>query len=276
MPNILTKLKDWIEERSPKHYSFLLAIPIIFLIVGFFIWNIYLYSFGFVEDELLRAKFISAGFFFFIFSFALWVILYTFLDLVSFIFSSIQKLVRYFIKFVQYDVNSKISLPYGRILIFIILAMGWFIFYIFWIFPILPPAFGGGQPRSISLTANEKAMPILNSLEIKLAEGATYQTENLCIVHEDTQGIYVIRENRILMLNSSLFQGFGSLVGVRAIHEQTCIKYAKQRSLEGVYFSYILFKTQVENLFGEVFGYPEKVFDIVIIENQPPDPRVSK
>ena len=58
-----------IEEISPKRYSVILVVPVIFLILGYLIWNIYLYTFGFIDNELIRGTFILVGFFFSLFTF---------------------------------------------------------------------------------------------------------------------------------------------------------------------------------------------------------------
>jgi len=273
MSNLFKRLKKWIENYSPQSYSLLLAVPIIFLIIGFFIWNTYLYSFGFIEGELLKAKFISAGLCFILslpIIWTIWIVLkkiynLIFLKLLNKIykltilkFPKLTKSTKHITKSTTSLINRKRFLY----IIFIILSFAWFIFYVYFIFPILPSLIGGGQPRSVSLIANKETMPILESLEIDLAEGAIHQTENLCIVHENAQGVYVIRDDRILMLDRSLFQGFGSLGGIRAVHEQKCIEYTKQRTRESFIWSCMLFIAQIRNLIAEIFGYPKIFFNI--------------
>lgn len=238
--NVTKKMIALIETYSPVRYSVLLGLPIFGLIVGFFIWNIYLSSLGFFEDELLRAKFILSGFLFFFVTLFLWLLL------------------RIVFKILFCFKKEKIKIPQ---FLFPLLGILWLMFYTIFLFPVLPNFIGGGQPRSLSLIAEEDNLKILNSLEIKLAGGATYQTENLCITHENSRTIYILRENRILALDKSLIQGFGSLPGIKSINEQMCIEYAQSWSRQGLIFSFILFRTSFTNLFRSILGKPEIYFD---------------
>jgi hypothetical protein len=251
------KIKIWVEINSPKNYSIILIIPITLYIFGFLIWNTYLYSFGFSETEILKAQFITTGFAFFLFSFLLWLVIRVFIIF----WLVLKRIIRLFLKSID---KFKITLPYDiKIFLSLCIVLFWMLFYVGYIFPILPQILGGGQPRSVSLISESK-MQVLNSLGIELGAGATHQTENLCIIHENERGIYVIREDRILMIERSLFQGFGSLGGERSVHEQHCIQYAIYGCRKGIYFSLMLLpKIQIKNLFAPIFGYDKEYFNIV-------------
>src|SRR3989338_6741110 len=69
------------EFKNKYHYLCYLSRTLHRIYVGtlrFTIWNIYLFTFGFIEDEILRAKFILSGFFFLLASF----IVFSYLNLI--------------------------------------------------------------------------------------------------------------------------------------------------------------------------------------------------
>lgn len=192
------KILEFIQKNSVA----LALLPIILLVVGFFIWDIYLYMLGFLEYEILRAKFIISGLIFFLIAFAL-------LQFTLWVF-----------KFKTLD---KPLFKFIRIPILLI----WIFFYSIFIHPMIPSFLGGGQPRALSLITSKETMVALNSLDIKNGEGGQYQTENLCVVHENSKGIYILKENRILMLDKSLFEGLVSLPGIKKFIELDCNRLAR-------------------------------------------------
>jgi len=239
----LKQIKKFIETYSPRAYSIILAAPVGVLILGFIIWNIYLYSFGSIEDEILRAKFILSGFTFCVISYFLWRIAKFIVNIFSILLN----------KVIKYKEKEKTG-ERGFRLIHALIALIWIFFYTLFIFPVIPVIFGGGQPRSLSLIATAESMSVLNSLEIQKGIGADYQTENLCIVHENSHAVYILREDRILSLDRSLFQGLGSLPGIKSFHEQQCIEYAYAWSVQGTFFSIILVFINIVNKTKEVFS----------------------
>lgn len=248
----LKTLNNILEEYSPENYSVLLALPILLLVIGFLIWNFYLYSFGFIEDEILRTKFIPTGLCFVVTSLFFW-----------FILNLIKKTVFNFLEKEKIECSIFSCCYSARLFLNILIITIWFSFYLFYVFPILPSVLGGGQPRALSLLVVDKeSLSALNSLNIHLATGAINQTENLCIVHENSQGIYVIRKDRILMLDRSLFRGFGSLGGIRVEQEQECIRNAVGRFHEGSSLSIILLVSQVSNLVSYLIGQEQYFFQI--------------
>ncbi|MFA5841889.1 MAG: hypothetical protein WC835_02950 [Candidatus Paceibacterota bacterium] len=223
-------LKAKIVEYSPDQYSIILVFPIVLLIAGFFVWNIYLYTLGFTNDDILRSRFILTGLLFLFVSF--------------FVFRLILKKVRV-----------SIAIP----LFFI-----WMVFYSVFLFPILPLFLGGGQPISLSLVATPENMKTLKSLSIQGGDGAPNQTENLCIAHEGSSGaVYVLRSDRVFLIDRSLFNGFGSLPGAKSyIIEPACIAYALSWSAQGLVSSLALFLkgivlsvTVFSSIFLKLFGF---------------------
>jgi len=282
--NPILKFTRFIQKYSPSRYSLLLAIPAACLIFGFTIWNIYLFTFGFIEDEILRAKFILSGFFFLLASF----IVFSYLNLIwSLIKWIIKLLFHLFIFIIIFSLNKlvwtekaqfilqKIRGLAGRFLYpgfknlwdvikptlvigFIIL---WIIFYTLFVFPIMPAVTGGGQPRALSIITKSNA-DVVDSFGINLGDGADYQTVNVCVVHENSHYIYVLRNDRILAFDKSLIDGFVSLPGQKSVYEQSCIQQAYSWSKTGFWFSWILFKTSFGNLLREALGLPKIIFDI--------------
>lgn len=249
MNNFYKKLVKFIEESSPQRYSLLLAVPIIFLIVGFLIWNFYLFVLGFVEGEILRAKFITTGAFFAIFSF----LVFTFFSfLADVIVLFIKWFARIYLKKTEW--KKRESRPNSGVQT-ISLFLLWFFIYTFGIFPSLPLVLGGGQPRSVALIANMEDIRTLSSIDIRLPEGSTVQTESLCVVHENSDGIYVLRNNRILMIKNSLYDGLVSLPGVvKFSNEQLCKRSIREWITQGMIFTLISLVTDVTNLFRALFA----------------------
>lgn len=253
---IAKNIKTFIEEHSPSSYSAVLVVPVLFLIFGFLIWNTYLYTFGVIEEDILRGQFIMTGFLFLFLS----LLVVTVIDLIR---RFLKWLYQIIISPVVSYINNKISKesvfkkgikdffslsPMFKISFCITISFLWFVFYVVGIFPFIPAAMGGGQPRSISLLASEVTMPMLNSLGLAKGEGAVYQTVNVCVVNEDSQGVTILLDDRVLRIDHFLYNGFGSLPGLSAIAEQKCVIYAHNWSVQGLIFSSMLFETSFINL----------------------------
>lgn len=269
MKKSLSTFREIIEDVSPKHYSIVLAIPVLFLVTGFLVWNIYLYNFGFVEDSLIRGKFILAGIVFYVIT----TLFFAFLMVIGFSFALIVKLVFNLISglFGQELKNKILNFlrelfdfeTFGNITGACVLFFIWLIIYTVYIFPMIPGVFGGGQPRSVSLVATADTLSILTSLGIQRGEGATYQTANLCIVHENEQGIYVLLGDRVIMLKNSLFEGFSALPGIKSVYEQNCILIAREWSIQGFVFSRLLIQTELQNIWRALKNEPQQYFSVV-------------
>ncbi len=198
--NYAKKVVKSLEEYSPKRYSLLLVVPIIFLIIGFFIWNIYLFSFGFLEGEILRAKFILTGLVFSIFTLYASLVYKFTAGALNFLKKTFLAQVRFVVRFSssffplspflnrEIKLNFLMSITYWSIVGF--LTTWWFIIYVAYIFPIIPGSLGGGRPRALSLFADSEKMRMLNSIQVKVGDGADFQTENVCVVHENSQSIF--------------------------------------------------------------------------------------
>ncbi|MBI4778867.1 hypothetical protein HY797_00235 [Candidatus Falkowbacteria bacterium] len=253
----IKKIKKFIEYYSPNNYSIILVFPIILLILGFIIWSVYLFGFGFQEDEILKIKYILCGISFLLVTVIIWIIIKLILKAILWTitrFNKVRDIIENFKNNFK-DKNKFINIFY------IILFLIWLLsVYPIFIFPVVPFVLGGGQPRAVSLVANQETMPILNSLDINKAEGAKHQTENICIVHENSHDILILRENRILMLEKSLFQGFGRLPDRGSVVEQMCVEFAYRWSYRGFYFSKLLFETNITNLIKNLFGISKSWF----------------
>ena len=157
--NIFKKIVGGIEKYSPINYSIVLVLPVIFLIFGFLICNIYLYVFGFSESEILKAKFILSGLIFSLLTLGVLSILELIVSLINFFLkyvghfldfisshsysvSEFRKNVQKFIFFLRHNIHIKVLLI-GNLFCFILL---WIFFYTLSIFPIIPSVLGGGQP----------------------------------------------------------------------------------------------------------------------------------
>lgn len=283
---LFKKLIKLIEDYSPRKYSIVLALPVFGLIFGFFIWNIYLFNFGFLEEELLRAKFILSGAIFLIVTSIIVVFFILIYDAIIFLCKlswkflnwsreklknakRVDKILLFLSKVPISYFCEKAKILMGQFLkreifylAYVLLFLFWLVFYTIYLFPIVPALVGGGQPRSISLLATSPNMQVLNSLGIVKGEGADYQTENLCVVHENSHSVYILRNDRVLMLDRSLIHGFGSLPGKKSIYEQDCIQYARSWSLQGYQVSKLLFITSITNLVRQLFGLSQIRFDI--------------
>ena len=138
------------------------------------------------------------------------------------------------------------------------LSVVWLLVYSIFLFPVLPLFIGGGQPRSMSLLANDENIKILNSLNISLATGGTHQTENVCVAYESAENIIIMRPDRVLSLKKSLIDGFGSLPGKRAEFEQECVRFASTWAKQGSFFGIIQNLLALYNLFlAGHFGLPD-------------------
>lgn len=263
----------FIEQYSPRNYSLVLVVPVVFLILGFLIWNAYLYTFGFVEGDVLKAKFILAGFTFSLATLYLVVFL-------TQVFYALKKGWKILLRFTKFICSPVLQIPILRAVInqehlryvyqlflisfFTLLTLFWLWFYSFYLFPIIPTFLGGGQPRSISLLVNKENMSLLTSLQVKTGDGADFQTENLCVVHENDNIILILRDDRVLAIDKSRLFGIGSLPGAKAMFEQHCTNLAYEWSQAGGYFTYVLLRTNLSNLIRGITGQPLIEFTIQI------------
>lgn len=258
----IKKFKIFIEDHSPQSYSVILAIPVILFALGLFMWGIYLYTFGLHVNELLRSQFILTGLCFVLFT----ITIVGLLDTVVEICNKLGRLlirIPYFITFIRLWAKMSPSIVEFKSVLYTVIFIVWFLFYLFNIFPSLPLYLGGGQPRAVSLLVAKDNMAILNSLAISSGEGATFQTENLCVIYDDSQWIYIVRSDRIIALKQDLISGFSSLPGPNAVMEQGCTLSALAWSHQGLSFSNLLFETNLENILRRIFGMPQKGFNII-------------
>ncbi len=198
-------------------------------VIGFIIWNIYLYSLGFVEDDLLRARFIFTGFFFLAWSAVI----------------AIIPARRYggFTKLIVHIISHKIS--------WAIYLLLWLIFYSLIIFPMWPLGWGGGQPRALSIIGDKEYLDRLNTFGIVMAEGAEFQTANICVAYESSEMVVVLLENRVLRLNQSDIGGLAALPGAKETYmEPRCINLAHSWALTGFISSILLL---LRGLLGLIF-----------------------
>lgn len=228
------KIFDWLVQIFKDNKGLSLSlIPIIFLVLGFFIWNIYLYTLGFVEDEIIRARFIITGLLF-------TVVTLLFLFILKILWKFLNKIYCHAKDFGWVFIKIKEKTPQAYFGGVTILLLVWLVFYSVYMFPSLPLVFGGGQPRALSLLAVNDNLKLLKSLEIIGGDNASNQTENVCVAYESNNRIIVLRRDRILAINRSVIEGFGSLPGLKDVFiEPTCVNYARDWSRRG-FFSQLL------------------------------------
>ncbi|MBI4119880.1 MAG: hypothetical protein HY454_00235 [Parcubacteria group bacterium] len=237
----LENLVKSVEKYSPSKYSVVLILPVFTLIAGFLVWSIYLYSLGFIENDLLRTRFILTGILFI----AMTYIVYS---LVKVIFRLVRKVAGRIIS--SFDSNNRKFLGY-----FLLLLL-WLVIYSVLLFPKLPLVIGGGQPKAIALVANKDNISLLQSIDFILADGATHQTENICVAYEGADNLIILRENRIVSLDKSIINGFVSLPGKNAELEQGCIFLASQWSWKGFLSSIYLSISTIYNSFARLLNLP--------------------
>ena len=81
-----------------------------------------------------------------------------------------------------------------------------------YIFPYISQAYGGGQPRLISLITTEQEISYLKILGVKNA--SNIQTENLCVAYENQDIIVFFLQDRVVGLKRDNIKGYGSLPSV--------------------------------------------------------------
>lgn len=214
----LKNLIESIERYSPKNYSIILILPFFILTVGFLIWSIYLYSLGFIINDLIRTRFILTGILFVIITYVIYSL----------------------IKIVYAKVGSSIGGNNSKLLFFVFLSFSWLLIYSILLFPKLPLVIGGGQPKALALIMNTEGIKLLRSFNFDLPEGAEYQTGNICLAYEGIENLIILREDRVISLDKSLVKGFINLPGINATHEQVCISFASQWSWKGFWASVLL------------------------------------
>lgn len=172
------------------------ALFIFCLVCGFFIWNIYLSRLGFFEYQIIQTRFVLTGLAFLVFlvcAGGLVMVLGKFLSMCAYFSHS------------QFLDSFSIYVFFYLGLIFLILFFP--IFY----FPMLSPALGGGQPRMLSIIADEKEIQYLAQFGVRIAKGSSIQTVNYCIAYENDAKIVVLLKNRVLELKKENIKGFSSL-----------------------------------------------------------------
>jgi hypothetical protein len=183
--------------------------------IGFLIWEVYLFCLGYVENNILQARFILTGLLFCLVSLVVYAAVY---GVVFVLFKLLNFFVGYF--------NKKIPTPNLKdpfLLIYI--GFFWFLFYSVFLFSYIPLLIGGGQPHLLSLVTNDDGLKILKSLNIQQGTGAQYQLENACVAYENNEQIIILRNDRILSLSlkGANIIGLVSLPGaVNLIYEPQC------------------------------------------------------
>lgn len=177
-------------------------------IFGFLIWNIYLYGFGFKEDNLMQTRFIYTGLSFVLITTP---ILYIFYLLFIFLIEQINK------KFLKHII----------MYVIFILSIIYIFFFTYFIFTRLPVGFGGGRPRSLSMLANIDELSYLSSFGINLAQGSKTQTINVCIAYDNNEQIIVLLNDRILQIKNDKINGLSNLPGISVGLSRNCSELAR-------------------------------------------------
>lgn len=166
---------------------FISLFSIVAYIAGFFIWNIYLNSFGFMEYDIIQTRFVLTG--------AVFLILFLLTLLV----------IDYFINiFKKIDIKKHIF--YISLIVAIIIIV-----YANNIFPLIPSVWGGGKPWRLSIISTETEIDYLVNFGIKRGDGSRVQTENLCLAYENKDIVLILLDDRIIEIKKEFIKGFGSL-----------------------------------------------------------------
>lgn len=227
-----------VEKHSPKRYSIILILPIFTLVAGFLVWSVYLYSLGFIVNDLIRTRFILTGILFIVITFFVYVL---------------TKILLRLLKIVVKKVGDSA---------FIFLSLIWLLIYSVLLFPKLPFVIGGGQPKALALVTTRDGLELLRSFNFDVPEGAEYQTGNICLAYEGIEDLIILRDDRVMSLDKSLIHGFVSLPGPNATNEQDCISYASQWSRKGLLSSFILSISTIYNSFASFLNLPKLRFNI--------------
>ncbi len=245
-----TKFKNlikFLENHSPTRYSIILILPIITFITGFFIWNIYLYSLGFILDgidNLLKTRFILTGILFILITLLLGTI--------------VVKIKNKLFALTKKKKSSHNVLRFTLITLFLFF---WFLIYSIGLFPNLPLVIGGGQPKVLGLIINEDNFESsLKTLDIKIVDGGKHQTENLCLAYESPENLIILKETRIILLDRSLINGFVSLPGPNSTIEQDCVLRASFWAFKGFYSGFVLSIFSIYNSFIATLLRQEKFY----------------
>ncbi|QQG42394.1 MAG: hypothetical protein HYW15_02680 [Candidatus Giovannonibacteria bacterium] len=251
--NLIVKI---LESKNLVLYFSIISITL--LVFGFVIWNVYLYTLGFIEDEIIKARFIITGFFFFFLTIILFSILKVLGKLLSYFFINIYCHANDFGLFFK-KIGERMFKSLWLEFVFLFLII-WIIIYSVYIFPSIPLVIGGGQPRSLSFLVSDKGLGLLKSLEIKMGANAPNQTENICIAYEGSNKVIILREGRVLAINRDLIEGFGSLPGFKdVVLEPNCVAYARAWSRQGLSSQLKVFVTAIFNKTTNTLGIPIRV-----------------
>ncbi|MFA5133952.1 MAG: hypothetical protein WC459_04085 [Patescibacteria group bacterium] len=189
---------DKIKEILKIISAFIGVIIIVPMVIGFFIWNIYLAKLGFWENDLIKTRFIITG------------ILFSglFLMVLFGIFKILPSVKNWILE--------NFHKPFVILLIVIILLVGidyyvrnWFVYF--------PLSLGGGEPRAISfLMETEEQLERLNKANlgvIKVA-GSTLETNKLCLLYENKDDI-IIAVPKLININNEPVKDISRIISFR-------------------------------------------------------------
>ncbi len=167
-------------------HSYWLPFGFLVYTCGFFIWNIYLSSFGFFEYNLIQIRYLSAGL-----AFSLPAIFIV--GISRFLY---RKNIRGNFRFVISGLS-------------ILGVIGWgLIFYN--VFPWIPQYLGGGKPIPTMLIGNPDQIDFLSNFEIKIAENGggkrSVQTLPVCLLYQNDK--YVLFFNSLISTSTKEHFGF--------------------------------------------------------------------
>jgi hypothetical protein len=195
-------------EKNDLTNKFLAVFKIIYpfgilsFVVGFLVWNVYLYYLGFSEYEIIQTRFIFTG-----------VLPLILIIIIASLFTKIPFLKKHIIV---------LSFIAGLVIIFL---------YAQYLFFYIPSWMGGGQPRFLSIVADNQDINFLARFGIKKVEPdekQPVQTQNLCIAYENKSFVILLLKDRILQIDKNYFKGFGSIPNDQQDKmNQTCSELAK-------------------------------------------------
>ncbi|HSR88933.1 MAG TPA: hypothetical protein VLK22_00845 [Candidatus Udaeobacter sp.] len=217
-------------KKILEYASYFLGLA---FIIGFLIWNFYLYGLGFKEDNIIQTRFVLSG--------VIFIILALLLFFIIELLYNLSLIGINFFRRTKFKKNKIIkSLTLNDIFTGIIILIVCIFLYVILIFPFIPSGLGGGAPRVIEVLTDKINMVDLTKLGIQPAESSEIQTQQLCVAYENDSTQVILLSDRILHLKKDKYYGSAYLPGVsQLVSNNYCKKNAKYWLLKS-YFCEIL------------------------------------
>jgi hypothetical protein len=218
-PTSIAKLAEYVASTTAFLY-----------LLGFIVWYFYLSMLGFSQFDVVQIRYILTG--------LLVVFSLLTISLPILMFAQITVWICRVIIFLSHflpnnliislkDLRSKIRTKFKKTIDFFSLfkvapsirymwdALGYIflcalflIIFTLMAFPLIPSQFGGGQPKVIAFIGDENTLQWFGDFGIPIINK---QTDNLCVVYENTDVVILALKDRVLELEKKLFVGKSSI-----------------------------------------------------------------